>query len=234
MTRPTRPWSRSDALSPPEAVSRPEALSPSEALSRPDGLSAPEALSRPDWRDTISTAADLALVGFVVVVGCLPVVTAGAALATASVAVDHLCRTRSLPPVGDLARTFARSLPGGVLALCAGAAGALLIGIDLRLLAAGTIPGGPVAVALIALVGSLLVTVVCATVVRVGQTGGTGWVPAFSWSHRLLRVRPQSVFAVLVTVAVPVTLALAVPVLVFVLPGFALFALHAVVRRAAA
>jgi hypothetical protein len=194
----------------------------------------PDAPNRPDWRDTFSTAADLALLGFVSVVGCLPVVTAGATLATASVAVDHLCGSRSLPAARDLTRTFVRALPGGLAALSVASVGALLLGLDLRLLAAGTIPGGPVAVALIAVVGSVAVALSCAVVVRVGQNGGTGWVAAVGWSLRLVRARPLYVFAMLVTVAVPVALALAVPVLVFILPGFALYALHAVVRRAAA
>jgi len=87
-------------------------------------------------------------------------------------------------------------------------------------------------VAAIAVVAAFLVAAAGVTVVRVGQTGGTGWVPALRWSLRLLRARPLTGVAVLATVAVPVALALAVPVLAFLLPGFALFALHVVIRRA--
>jgi hypothetical protein len=191
-----------------------------------------QTVDRPDWRESLSTAADLALIGFLTAFGCLLVVPAGAAVSTASVAVDHLCRTRSLPPMRDLVATATRSLLPGLAALGVAAGGGLLIALDVRLLAAGTIPGGPVAVAAIAVVAAFLVAAAGVTVVRVGQTGGTGWVPALRWSLRLLRARPLTGFAVLATVAVPVALALAVPVLAFLLPGFALFALHVVIRRA--
>jgi len=189
-------------------------------------------VDRPDWRESLSAAADLALIGFLTVFGCLLVVPAGAAATTASVAVDHLCRTRSLPSTRDLVRTAARSLLPGFAAVAVAAGAGLLIAFDVRLLAAGTIPGGPVALAAIALMAAGLAAVAATTLVRVGQTGGTGWVPALRWSLRLLRARPLTGFAVLVTVAVPVALALAVPVLGFLLPGFALYALHVVVRRA--
>jgi hypothetical protein len=191
-----------------------------------------QTVDRPDWRESLSTAADLALIGFLTAFGCLLVVPAGAAVSTASVAVDHLCRTRSLPPMRDLVATATRSLLPGLAALGVAAGGGLLIALDVRLLAAGTIPGGPVAVAAIAVVAAFLVAAAGVTVVRVGQTGGTGWVPALRWSLRLLRARPLTGVAVLATVAVPVALALAVPVLAFLLPGFALFALHVVIRRA--
>jgi hypothetical protein len=191
-----------------------------------------QTVDRPDWRESLSTAADLALIGFLTAFGCLLVVPAGAAVSAASVAVDHLCRTRSLPPMRDLVATATRSLLPGLAALGVAAGGGLLIALDVRLLAAGTIPGGPVAVAAIAVVAAFLVAAAGVTVVRVGQTGGTGWVPALRWSLRLLRARPLTGVAVLATVAVPAALALAVPVLAFLLPGFALFALHVVIRRA--
>jgi hypothetical protein len=191
-----------------------------------------EPLSRPDWRDSLNTATDLALVSVVVVLACLPVVTAGAALASATVAVDHVCRQRCLPPTRDLARTFVRTLPGGFAALLVASCATALIYLDVRLLASGAIPGGPVAVAAIACVGAVSVALAGVCLVRVGQTGGTGWRSALAWSARLLGRRPFTVPAVLATAAVPVALALAVPVLSFVLPGFALFGLHVVVRRA--
>ena len=191
------------------------------------------AVERPDWRDSLSTAADLALIGFLTVFGCLLVVTAGSAVATASVAVDHLCRSRGLPGVRELLDTARRAFFRGLAALAVAAGAGLLIAVDVRLLAAGAIPGGPVALTAIAVVGAGLVAVAATTLVRVGQTGGTGWVTALRWSLRLLRARPLTGVAVVVTVAVPVALALAVPVLSFVLPGFALYGLHAVIRRAA-
>jgi hypothetical protein len=189
-------------------------------------------VDRPDWRESLSTAADLALIGFLTAFACLLVVPAGAAVSTASVAVDHLCRTRSLPPVRALVATATRSLLPGLAALGVAAGAGLLIALDVRLLAAGTIPGGPLALAAIAVVAAGLAAVAATTLVRVGQTDGTGWVPALRWSLRVLRARPLTGFAMLATVAVPVALALSVPVLAFLLPGFALYALHVVIRRA--
>jgi hypothetical protein len=188
-------------------------------------------VDRPDWRESLTTAADLALIGFLTAFGCLLLIPAGAAVATASVAVDHLCRTRSLPPMRELVAAATRSLLPGLAALAIAVGAGLLVALDVRLLAAGTIPGGPVVIAAIAVVAAFLAAAAGVTVVRVGQTGGTGWVPALRWSLRLLRGRPLTGVAVLVTVAVPVALALAVPVLAFILPGFALYALHAVIRR---
>jgi hypothetical protein len=202
-------------------------------VNRPDPVDPTEPVDRPDWRESLTTAADLALIGFLTAFCCLLVVPAGAAVATASVAVDHLCRTRSLPPVRELVATATRSLLPGLAALAIAVGAGLLIALDVRLLAAGIIPGGPVVIGAIAVVAAFLVAAAGVTVVRVGQTSGTGWVPALRRSLRLLRARPLTGVAVLVTVAVAVALALAVPVLAFILPGFALYALHAVLRRAA-
>jgi hypothetical protein len=197
-------------------------------------MTAPEqTVDRPDWRESFATAADLALVGVVAGLASLPVVTAGAALTGATVTVDSLARTRTLPAAGDLGRAALRGALPGLGALGVAGTAAALITVDLRLLAAGTIPGGPVAMAAIAAVAAVALSVAATTVVRVGQTGA-GWVAGLRWSLRLLKARPLTVPATLATMAVPVALSLAVPVLAFVLPGFALYGLHAVVRRLAA
>jgi uncharacterized membrane protein YesL len=191
-----------------------------------------EPVDRPDWRDSLSTASDLALIGIGVALLSVPVVTAGAALATATVAVDELCRTRSLPAVRDLARTFVRAAPAGLLALVVSAIVGLLLYVDILFLAAGTIPGGVPVIAAVFVVGAVLLSLGLVTVVRVGQTAGTGWRTALRWSLRLLAARPLTGPAVLVAVAVPVALSLAIPAIAFVLPGFTLYALHVIVRRA--
>jgi hypothetical protein len=187
---------------------------------------------RPDWRESLSTASDLALIGIGVVLACLPVITAGAALATSTVAVDELCRTRSLPPLRDLGRVFGRALGPGLAALLVAVLAGLLLFLDVRLLVAGTIPGGVPVIMALCLVGAALAALGLVAVVRVGQTSGTGWRAALRWSLGLLATRPLTGIAVLATAAVPVALGLAVPVISFVLPGFTLYALHVIVRRA--
>ena len=189
-------------------------------------------VERPDWRESLSTASDLALIGIGVGLACLPVITAGAALATSTVAVDELCRTRSLPSLRDLGRVFARALAPGLAALLVAVPAGLLLFLDVRLLAAGTIPGGVPVIVALCLVGAVVAALGLVTVVRVGQTAGTGWRAALRWSLRLLAARPLTGIAALFAVAVPVALGLAVPVISFVLPGFTLYALHVIVRRA--
>ncbi len=157
--------------------------------------------------------------------------TAGATLAAATAAVDRICRTRTLPSVRETLRTAGRGALSGLAAIGAATAALVLVGFDLRLLLAGGIPGGMPAVVALAVVGAGLIAILAVTLVRVGQTGGTGWLAGARWSLRLLRRRPSIVPAVLATVALPAVLAVAVPVIAVVLPGFVLFGLHAVVRR---
>ena len=52
-----------------------------------------------DWRETVRVATDLALLGLLTVLAALPVVTAGAAVATASAAVHHYLQYDRWPAV---------------------------------------------------------------------------------------------------------------------------------------
>ena len=157
--------------------------------------------------------------------------TAGATLAAATTAVDQLCRTRSLPEPRELLRTAGRAMLGGLVAVTVAVTAFLLVLLDLRLLTTGVIPGGPPMVAAIAAIGAGLAAVSGTTLVRVGQTGGTGWRAAVVWSLQRLRDRPLTGPAVLAVLALAVLLGSTIPVTIFFLPGFVLFGLHAVVRR---
>src|SRR5437879_752988 len=96
------------------------------------------------WQEHLRDAADLAIIGFAVVLAALPVVTAGAALATGSHAVRHRTDRGKFPPFTDLLRTFARGiLPGLAATLVVAAAGALLA-LDVSAARSGAIPGGAV------------------------------------------------------------------------------------------
>ena len=168
-----------------------------------------------------------------VTVASVPVLTAPAAFATASVAVDQVCRDRTLPPVPDLLRTFGRALlPGlGVLAVVAVAV-ALLV-LDLSAVSSGQVPGGAPLLTVTALVGLSALAFALLALVRVGGTDGRGWRQALSWSARLLAARPLVGLAVVLVLALPILLASAIPVTAPLLVGFGLFALHVVVRRTA-
>ncbi len=145
-----------------------------------------------------------------------------------------MCRTRSLPAPRELLRTAGRGLLGGLLAVAVSVAATLLILLDLRLLTMGVIPGGPPMVAAVASIAAGLVAVAGTTLVRIGQTGGTGWRSAVAWSLQRLRDRPLTGPAVVAVLALAALLGSTIPVTIFFLPGFVLFGLHAVVRRLAA
>jgi hypothetical protein len=63
--------------------------------------------------------------------------------------------------------------------------------------------------------------------VRVGLTGGSGWRAGLRWAAG----QPRAVGLALPILAVPVVLAMTVPVTTLLLPGFLVFALHVMVRR---
>ena len=79
--------------------------------------------ARQPWRDTVRVAADLALLGIVVTAAALPVVTAGAAVATGSAALHHFLTRDRWPDGRDAWRAFRRGLlPGLGAGACAAGA----------------------------------------------------------------------------------------------------------------
>ena len=190
-----------------------------------------EPLPRADWRESVALAADLALVGIAVTVGCLSVVGAGGTLVAASVAVDQAAAHRSFPPVRHLLGTLRQALLPGFGALLAVAVPAGLLLLDALALADGRVPGGVPLLVATGLVAAGLVAVASVALVRLGQTGGRGYRAALGYAARLLARRPLLAVAVVPTVAAPVLLGALVPATAPLVPGFALFGLHAVVRR---
>jgi hypothetical protein len=180
---------------------------------------------RPDWRDSVALAADLALLGILVALASLPVLTAGAALATASAASTTYVCTRTLPPFATLGRTFLRALlPGLGATLVAGAAA-----VPGRPRPAGrgvgAGPGGVPLTVVTSLIAAAAVAIALLALVRVGATGGRGWLRALRWAAGRLAARPWVGVVVLLVVALPAVLAAAIPVTALFLAGFALFAL---------
>lgn len=189
------------------------------------------ARARTGWRDTVSNASSVALVGIVATVAAVPVVTAGAAFATASAAVHDFCEYGSMPPLRTSARRFGRALVPGLLATAVTLAVLVLVVLDVRAVVAGRVPGGPLLLAITATVGVALLGMGGWTVVEVGRRGGRGWLPAARLAVLCGLSRPRPVLAMGLTLVLAVMLAAFIPATTPVLAGFALFALHAIARR---
>ncbi len=172
-----------------------------------------------DWRDSLRLAGDLALLGIVVTVLSLPLLTAGAAVATGSYAIGHLLDEGRWPSFADCWRTFRRRLVPGLWAGPAVAVAIGLIVLDVAALRRGVVPGGAPMLAVVLAVAAFGAGSVALLAVRAGSPV-TGIF------------RPATVLSAIAILAVAALLAGFIhPVLVPVLAGYALFALHAVVRR---
>ncbi|RIV41230.1 hypothetical protein [Micromonospora radicis] len=189
-------------------------------------------VSRRDWRDTVRDGADLALLGILTVLAAAPVLTAGAAVGTASAAVHDWLTTGSWPTARRTLARFGRGLLPGVPVTLLGLAAVGLIVADLVALATGRVPGGVPALAVTTVVTAALLGYAAAIVVEVGRTGGTGWRSAVSRAARACLDHPPTGAALAGTSVVVVLLgALVTPVAVPILAGYALAAVHAVARR---
>jgi hypothetical protein len=186
---------------------------------------------RPHWTDTLRNASSIALCGIVTTVTALPVVTAGAAFATASAAVHDFCQYGTMPPLRTSAGRFARALAPGLLAGPAMLVLVALLVIDVRALVSGRVPGGPVLLAGTVGVAMALLGVAGLTVVEVGRHGGRGWLPAVRSAVLCGLSRPAPVLGMGLALMIAVLLASFIPVTAPILLGFALFALHAIARR---
>jgi hypothetical protein len=169
--------------------------------------------------------------GIVTTIAAVPLVTAGAALASASVAVREWSLNERLPSFTDGLHRMRRGLLPGLAASLVGTAVTVLLLLNASALARGAVPGGaPI------LVGTVVVGVLWAgfaglTLVEVGARDGRGWLEAARCAWRTSLARPW-VPAVLGSVAaVGGFLGLVLPFLAPVMVGYVLFALHATARR---
>ncbi|TCB98523.1 hypothetical protein E0H26_09130 [Micromonospora zingiberis] len=185
-----------------------------------------------DWRDTVRDGADLALVGILTVLAAAPVLTAGAAVGTASAAVHDWLGTGSWPTARRTLSRFGRGLLPGLPVTLLGLGGVGLLATNLAVLATGRVPGGAVGLTVTIMVAAVLLGYAAAIVVEVGRTGGTGWRSAASRAARACLDHPATAAALAGTVVVAVLLGVLVtPVAVPILAGYALAAVHAVARR---
>lgn len=181
-----------------------------------------------DWRDTLRAAADLALLGILLTIACLPVVTAGAAVATASAAVRHFAVEDGWPRAVDIGRTFLRALVPGLGATAIAVGAAALVALDLAGLRSGAVPGGRpllVLTAVLAAAGAGFAGLI------VVAAGSPGWRRAVRDAAALVTVRPSALAASTGVLTLAAGLAaLLHPVVAPILLGYALYALHAVVH----
>ncbi|GIJ76920.1 hypothetical protein SAMN05443287_104470 [Micromonospora phaseoli] len=185
-----------------------------------------------DWRDTVRDAADLALLGILTVLAAAPVLTAGAAVGTASAAVHDWLTTGSWPTARRTVSRFGRGLLPGLPVALIGLAAVGLLAADLAALATGRVPGGAVALSLTTVVAAGLLGYAAAIVVEVGRTGGIGWRSAAIRAARVCLDHPGQWAGLAGTTVVATLLGVLVtPVAVPILAGYLLAAVHAVARR---
>jgi hypothetical protein len=193
-----------------------------------------EPAGRRGWRDTLTAAADLALLGIITTVVSAFVLTAGGAVATASAAVHHWTATGDLPPMRDLARRFRAGLLPGLPTGVVGLGLVALLLLNASMVARGVVPGGGLFLAVTVIVGVLVAGFLGLVVVYVGRLGGTGWLESVraAWTASVARPwLPAALGAVSVLAGF---LGVALPVCIPLLVGYLLLALHAVARRLAA
>ncbi|WP_432991325.1 hypothetical protein [Dactylosporangium sp. CA-233914] len=184
-----------------------------------------------DWQETITVAADVALVGIAVTIASVPLVTAGAALRTGSSAV-HAIAIGEKVDLRAMGRLFAASLLRGALATAAAAGCALLLVFNVGAVAAGRVPGGSPALAGTVAAAAILLAIGMLGVVRLGRdTSPSGWRDALRWAGRTAWRQPGAAAAVAGVPAVAAALAAFVPVTTPLLVGYALYGAHAVCAR---
>ncbi|MER7459284.1 hypothetical protein [Micromonospora sp. NPDC126480] len=188
---------------------------------------------RRDWRDVLTDATDLALLGILLTLAAAPVLTAGASVVTASAALHDRLATGGWPPARESLARFGRALLPGLGATLVAAVAVGLLALDLAALAGGRVPGGGPALLVTALIAVAAAGYAGLAVVQVGRGGGRGWRAAARAAAATCRVNPATWAAAAGVVAVAALLAVLVtPVAVPILAGYALAALHAVARRA--
>ena len=204
--------------------------SPEPALRWPSLPDEP-APARRGWRATLTTAADLALLGIVTTVVSLPLVTAGGAVATASAGVHQWIVTGDVPRLDELGRRFRRAFLPGLPAGLVGLAVVALLLLNASMVSRGVVPGGVPFLFTTIVVGLLVAGFLGLVVVQVGARDGAGWLAATrsAWARSL--ARPWLALALGAVGAFAGFLAVSLPVTTPLVVGYLLLALHAVTHR---
>lgn len=184
-----------------------------------------------DWREGLSVATDLALIGIGVTVASAPVLTAGAAVRAGSTAVRHVVDGERVPSFVDLWAVFRRALAPGAVASVVVLAAAGLLAVDLAVVSDGRVPGGTLVLIATAVVAAALVAVAALTAVHLGRDCEDTWRAAAKWAFAAARRAPVAALATTGVCALATVIAALVPITAPLLVGFVLYALHVVALR---
>lgn len=196
-------------------------------------MSGDEKRSRRDWRDVLTDATDLALLGIVLTLAAAPLLTVAASVATASAAVHDRLDRGSWPSARETVARFGRALLPGLGVSAVALAGCALLALDVAALANGRVPGGGPVLFATVLAAAAVAGYAALVVVHVGRGGGRGWRAAARAAADMCRANPAAWAAASGVTGVAVLLGMLVtPVVVPILVGYAVAALHAVARRA--
>jgi hypothetical protein len=186
---------------------------------------------RRDWRETVTVAADVALVGIVVTAASVLVLTAGAALRTGSAAVRAIADGEGVD-IRVMWRLFRASLLPGAVAVAAAAACGLLLVFNVGAVAAGRVPGGSPALVGTGVAAAVLLAIGMLSLVRLGRdTSPSGWREALRWAGRTAWRQPGAAAAVAGVSAVAAVLGVFVPLTAPLLVGYTLYGAHAATAR---
>ena len=183
------------------------------------------------WRETLTVAADLAVVGFAVTLLALPVVTLGAAVRAGSVAARAIAVDGGGFDLRGLWRVFVRSLLPGFVATVAVCAVAGFIVVDFGAVGGGRVPGGYPVLAALGVTAAITVAVCGLTVARLGHDRDGSWLGALRWAARAAGRQPVAVAAVAGVLTVAAAIGVMVPFTAPILVGYALYALHVLAGR---
>lgn len=186
------------------------------------------AVARHDWKDTVTVAADLALVGIGVTVCSLPVLTAGAAVHAGSVAVRDIIDGSAVRPAA-LWRVFRRSLLPGAAATVAAATLAWLLLFNLGAVASGRVPGGSPVLAGTGAVAATLLAAGALGVVRLAHHHS--WPGALRWAAGAVWRQPLTAAMVAGVSSIAAVIGVLIPVTAPLLVGYLLFAVHVLAAR---
>ncbi|WP_250034509.1 DUF624 domain-containing protein [Paractinoplanes maris] len=183
-----------------------------------------------DWRDSVRLGADLALLGVLMTLACLPIVTAGAALSAGSAALDKLLTIGRWPTAAEGWASFRDRLVPGLLAGPLALAVVWLIAVDVAALRRGAVPGGSLMVAAVLLAAAIAAGFAALVV----GLAGPSRPHSVRRAAALVAARPPALAATTGVVLLAAALAAFLhPALLPVLAGYALFAVHAVLARVA-
>ena len=190
-------------------------------------------IERGNWREQLRDATDIALIGFAVVILALPVVTAPAALAAGSAAVDRWLEDGRLPTARTIGSWLVRALLPSLLALVSVVVVGVILATNVWAIRSGRVPGGAVAGVLTGCAAVAFIGFLSVLTVVIGCTRCRTWWPAVRLTIGLAAGRPVILPAAAGTTLIAALLGWFMPATVPLIIGFGLFALHVLMRRMA-